>query len=635
MRRLTPYLILAGLIILAAAVFFDRSPNRTLPAGPDTSNAFVVGNDALARIPASVRIAHRVGFHAQGDAPELAYVSQSGPCAANGMVDDGGSCINAGDGNSWKAVFPTGRIDIRQFGAIPDNSTPADAAVRAANVYSAGIGACTYVPSIYPGFTFQNPIALNNAGSNCLAGDRGIKIQPAIGPFGKFVDLNFPNDSDGIVVNAPNGWHVGGLSIKGNAAFSASPTHTRGIYIKSVVEGTITNIFVQDFVVCKSLASSATFSLRDIFCDDQSGYPNIANEYPFACTEMENAGAGATAAFQESGGECRAQAGGADALYRSDGSTRWYQVCAPITFPASGVQATGSPLACSGPTEYGVPLWRADGIKVRVGPLATLPNGQDEYNAPMKVCGVDYTIWDVSAAGGGGSGGTQLYCNQMNATLTAGSPTVVVAATAGIPTGASILVTADHGLPVATKVQRVTDGTHLVLSKTPYINGTVMLNITQIAVATSGSPSYSQNCHTTNSCGYKIEIRFKSAPANGTAIDLQWSDPTGYVGYLANAVSDYLYLQPMLVGGWDVGLKHVGLSDGGIEFRPTYIELLNQCASVEANTHGDVLVFHRIINDPIPSCPGYIDPTAGPTIAAFNNVYQYLNGATVRAGHPP
>jgi hypothetical protein len=98
-----------------------------------------------------------------------------------------------------------------------------------------------------------------------------------------------------------------------------------------------------------------------------------------------------------------------------------------------------------------------------------------------------------------------------------------------------------------------------------------------------------------------------------------------------------VFLRPILVGGWDVGLKHTGLSDGGIEFRPAYIELLNRCAAIEHQDrvgggviapHGDVVEFHRIINDPIPDCPGYVDPRAGPTIVVYNDQSALLNGVS-------
>ena len=39
-----------------------------------------------------------------------------------------------------------------------------------------------------------------------------------------------------------------------------------------------------------------------------------------------------------------------------------------------------------------------------------LPNGYILKDAPRKICGVDYTLWDISSAGGGGSGGLKVYC---------------------------------------------------------------------------------------------------------------------------------------------------------------------------------------------------------------------------------
>jgi hypothetical protein len=434
------------------------------------------------------------------------------------LVNDGGACVDSDDGNSWKAVFPIGLIDIRQFGTKPDGVTAADAAFTAADAYSSRIGACTLVPSLYPGFTFRKPIKLSGGGSNCLIGDRGIKSLPASGRFGRFFDLNFTNDTDGVVVNANNGWYVGKLSIKGHAAKSTSPVHTAGLYI-AAYEGKVEDLFIQDFVVCKYVQAPS-----NRFSSDQSAYPNIRNDYPFTCTEMDaKGGSGAAAAFQESGGECRAAAGGAAARYIADGTTTWYQMCAPATFKAAGPHRTGAPLACSRRTEYGVPLWRADGLKVRLGSGRMVSNGQYVSNASLKVCGVDYTIWDVSAPGGGGSRGKQLYCNRIGASLRTGSTTVSVASTSGIPSGLNILVAADHGIPVAAKVERILDGTHRVLSNAPYITSTINLDIVQLAVATSGPPDYAQDCQTPpgqdnnyDACGYKIEIRFMSPPAAGT-----------------------------------------------------------------------------------------------------------------------
>jgi hypothetical protein len=590
-----------------------------VPHVPDNATLLT---ESTANYPAGI---WRDDYASGNGAPPIFYKASGGACSLNSEAGDNGSQVPSSNGKCWLAVFPSGMIDIREFGAKPDNATPADAAVVATNVYSAGIGACTYVPSIYPGFTFQNPITLSNSGTNCLRGDRLKSLLPLGGWI--FSDLNFPNDTDGVIVYANNGWHVSGLSIHGHAATSSVPTHTKGLTLSNVVEGTVENVFLNNFAICREIDGSATFSLINVHCDDELAYPNITNDFPFTGEELANYnGSGATGAFQEKGGEIRAAAGGNDAFYTANGSTTWYQICPPGA--TSSTPATGTQLTCSGAPNYGVPLWRADGIKARVGTGTHYSNGQNVDDAPLMVCGVDYTIWDVSAAGGGGSGGTPLYCNQMSATLTENSTTVVVASTAGIPPGANILVTADHGLQLATKVSSITDSTHLVLSKTAYINGTVTLNITQIAIATAGPSGYSQACQATNSCGYKLEARFNSAPTNGTTIDLQWIDPTGYAAYVGDQVSDYVKLEPTLVGGYDVGLKHVGLSDGGIEFRPTYIELLNQCASVEKQTFGDILIFHRIINDPIPNCPGYVDSNAGPTIVAFNNVYQFLNGAS-------
>lgn len=70
----------------------------------------------------------------------LFFIVQSGTCSDNGMVDDGGSCVDASDGNSWKAV-PQGHYDdIRQYGAVPDGSTDDTTAISNAITASLASG---------------------------------------------------------------------------------------------------------------------------------------------------------------------------------------------------------------------------------------------------------------------------------------------------------------------------------------------------------------------------------------------------------------------------------------------------------------------------------------------------------------
>lgn len=68
-------------------------------------------------------------------APPLRYLPETGSCQANARVNDGGSCVNTSDGNSFYALFPS-TIDIREFGADPSGVGDSTAAINAAFAYA-------------------------------------------------------------------------------------------------------------------------------------------------------------------------------------------------------------------------------------------------------------------------------------------------------------------------------------------------------------------------------------------------------------------------------------------------------------------------------------------------------------------
>ena len=74
----------------------------------------------------------RDDYAAGNGAPPLFFVPQTGSCAAQtpAQANDGGACVDAADGNSWKAKQPP-QGDVRQFGAKCDGATD-DTAVFAA-----------------------------------------------------------------------------------------------------------------------------------------------------------------------------------------------------------------------------------------------------------------------------------------------------------------------------------------------------------------------------------------------------------------------------------------------------------------------------------------------------------------------
>lgn len=575
-------------------------------AANGASGMIISDNDALEQAPADKYPTGvwRVDYARGNDAPQLFYTPQHGTCAANRMRNDGGACIDARSGNSWKAKFPDpGKIDIREFGAVANDQAPADAAVAAALAYAESVHGCVYIPDSHRGFLFRSPIKIRL--DTCLIGSR-IRGWAVGQPSMTFPasNLHFVADTDGIETPAhgsgPYNCYIANLSLMGHAAQSTVATHTAGLNLSGLLDCKIENVFIANFVICREIRGPwGRTVLRDIWCNDQQAYPNLVNDFPYACTEIDLGTAYAPGDTQATGDVCREQAWTSATLTQGDGSKTWFDIAKP---------------------PGGIPLWRADGIKVRVGPPTRLANGQVVYAAPLKRCGMggegDYTLWDISATGGEGAGGTQLFCTHTTARLTSGNAMIAVPSTAGYRAGANILAVADHGLPLADKVARIVDHTHLVLTKPPYVTGVVALTLTQENIVHDGQG------------GTKIEVRFVTPPHGRSDIDIHWIDPTGYAAYDITGAGDYWFIRPLMVGGYDVALKHTGARDGGVTFEPTYVELLNQCIDIGRETYGDVTIFHRIINPPIPDCPGYVDPQAGPTITAYNNVYHLYNGAS-------
>jgi hypothetical protein len=84
----------------------------------------------------------RTGYYANGDAEQAFYRPLTGPCAANHLVDDGGSCINttAGDGNSWMGVFSGSSFNVREFGARGNQANDDSSAIQNTINYAQSLG---------------------------------------------------------------------------------------------------------------------------------------------------------------------------------------------------------------------------------------------------------------------------------------------------------------------------------------------------------------------------------------------------------------------------------------------------------------------------------------------------------------
>lgn len=151
--RLRFLLVAFGLLIFGSAAHAQNcvAPNTSVkPNDLITSGAYncltpqVGSNLALSRLATSAVPGGvwRTGFVTAGDTPPLWFQTQTGTCVANSMVSDGGSCQNAGDGNSFAASYPNNVADIRQWGCkgdgVFDNTSCLQAAINASIGYATG-----------------------------------------------------------------------------------------------------------------------------------------------------------------------------------------------------------------------------------------------------------------------------------------------------------------------------------------------------------------------------------------------------------------------------------------------------------------------------------------------------------------
>lgn len=140
MRRMR---ILGRLLLAAAFLAFLAytlcPPSWAQSHGGGGAPAPVATNAALAASPITSYPSGvwRTDYAAGNGAPPLFFTPQTGTCAANGLVNDGGSCVNGAGGNSWKSArLPGSTIDVKQYGAVCNaftaNPTDDTAALQAA-----------------------------------------------------------------------------------------------------------------------------------------------------------------------------------------------------------------------------------------------------------------------------------------------------------------------------------------------------------------------------------------------------------------------------------------------------------------------------------------------------------------------
>jgi hypothetical protein len=141
----------------------------------------VPSNAALAAVPtASIPSGMpltRLDFASGYGAPSLEYHSETGTCAANSRVNDGGSCTNTtasignpsvSDGNSWYAKF-TGQVNWRIWGCSPANSASGNTtACENAITWALANNAPLYAPNGVYNLNGQLSVTQTSANANDL-----------------------------------------------------------------------------------------------------------------------------------------------------------------------------------------------------------------------------------------------------------------------------------------------------------------------------------------------------------------------------------------------------------------------------------------------------------------------------------
>ena len=139
-------------VILAAAIFLTGNSvwatEALAPAVPTTAALMAAPTAAY---PNGV---WRTGYYDNGDVEAVFYQPLIGACAANNLVNDGGSCADtkAGDGNSWKGIFSGSTFNVREFGALGNQSSDDSAAIQNTINYlqsSRGGGEILFPPGNY------------------------------------------------------------------------------------------------------------------------------------------------------------------------------------------------------------------------------------------------------------------------------------------------------------------------------------------------------------------------------------------------------------------------------------------------------------------------------------------------------
>lgn len=155
--RAAAFLIALALGIAAARGQITPTPPVPNVPAPTPTNRPSPGNLVLLHLPSNAALASlcsvdtpacpaanmvvrtnvtRDDYAPGNGAPAQLFAPQTGTCAGNSLVNDGGSCTDGPDGNSWKAIGVS-RWNVLEFGAIANSNTAAAANLAAFNKASA------------------------------------------------------------------------------------------------------------------------------------------------------------------------------------------------------------------------------------------------------------------------------------------------------------------------------------------------------------------------------------------------------------------------------------------------------------------------------------------------------------------
>jgi len=204
------------------AVYTTPSAIATYASGLSPSTSYVVNTTSL-RATSTASFPNGVLRLTDGvaGAPPLFFTPGTGACA----TDDGASCVNSSNSAHWSGQFPPGGRDIRQFGAVGDDTTDATAAIQAAINSLPATGGTIFFPN--QTFKISSPgLFVGNGTGAALSTKQGVYLKgdgdPLItgGGWDNFTTVTAPKidyrggTGSAVFIDGPlEGWGISNLEV--------------------------------------------------------------------------------------------------------------------------------------------------------------------------------------------------------------------------------------------------------------------------------------------------------------------------------------------------------------------------------------------------------------------------------------